>query len=58
VALCSLKQLAIYADGVGFRISFAAEFGNNIPVYAHQSGLDEFFCFAAGRDTGCRHDLL
>ncbi len=58
VALGALKQLSIHADRVCFGIGLGAELSNNVPVYAHQSGLDEFFGFAARGNTCRSHDLL
>jgi hypothetical protein len=58
VALGALKQLTVYADGICFGIGLGAELSDSGSVYAHQSGLDKFFCFAARSNTCRSHDLL
>ena len=54
----ALKQLAIDADVISFRISLAAQFGDRGSIDLHVAGSDQFFGFAAGSDSGGGDDFL
>ena len=56
--LGSLQQLAVHFDVVAGQVGFGAELGEDLPVDADASGLDQFFGFAAAGDTSLRQDFL
>lgn len=57
-ALGGLDGFAVNSDGVRVRISFGAEFGDDLAVEGDSAGGDDFFGFAAGGDAGGGEDFL
>ena len=53
-----LKQLAIHADVISFRISLAAQLGDGGSIDLYMAGGNQFFGFAPRSDPGGGDDLL
>jgi hypothetical protein len=58
MALGPLQEFAVDADVIHRRISLASQFGDDQPVYGHESAGDDLLCFAARGNSGSGDNFL
>jgi len=58
MALGALEEFAVDADVIHCRIRFASQFGDDQPVYGHESARDDLLCFAARGNSGSGDNFL